>query len=327
MRTLCCIDIVDGRPSDDSLGLLDAALALDPGADALLLGPCPAPGRDLVAGHGATRIFALEDSAFATPLADIRSGPIAELCEREGFDTLLLPTTAMTVDLAAILAARLEAGIVWGLTALAVADGALVAHRLTQGDTVVAETAWLSARRIGLARPYRFGPREAAPRSAEITMLPPLMASESAGLTLVSQAPINRQDGPSLASAQIVVSGGRGIGKPENLALIRRLASLLGGEAGVSLPLVDMGWAPRVMQVGQTGTVIKPRLYIACGISGQIQHRVGVEQAGTIIAINRDRSAPIMAFCDLAVVGDFEGVVRPLIALLEEADLLKCARG
>jgi electron transfer flavoprotein alpha subunit len=95
----------------------------------------------------------------------------------------------------------------------------------------------------------------------------------------------------ALAASEIIVSDGRGLGAPQNLALVHDLADALGGAVGVSLALVDMGWAPHAMQVGQTGAVVAPRLYVACGISGQVQHKIGIERSGTIVAINTDRDA------------------------------------
>jgi len=123
----------------------------------------------------------------------------------------------------------------------------------------------------------------------------------------------------ALDTADIIVSGGRGLRSADELDLVRDLADALGGTVGVSLPLVDMGWAPRAMQVGQTGTVVSPRLYIACGISGQIQHKIGIEKSGLIVAINTDKDAPIMSFCDLGIVGDLRTLLPKLAAEVRAA--------
>lgn len=120
----------------------------------------------------------------------------------------------------------------------------------------------------------------------------------------------------AIAGAERIVAGGRGLGTAENLNLVHDLADALDAAIGVSLPVVDAGWAPRSMQVGQTGTVVSPRLYVACGISGQIQHRIGIESSHTIIAIHTDRSAPITGFCDMAVVGDLTVLLPQLTAMI-----------
>jgi electron transfer flavoprotein alpha subunit len=123
-------------------------------------------------------------------------------------------------------------------------------------------------------------------------------------------------EGPSIEEAEIIVAGGRGLGKPENFALVEDLAKALGGAVGATRAVVDAGWYPYASQVGQTGKTVSPKLYIACGISGAIQHKVGMQNAGTIVAINKDRNAPIFDFCDLGVVGDLHQVLPKLTELV-----------
>ncbi len=257
--------------------------------------------------------------ALADPLPAPRADVVVEALAHYGFDTLWCATTVVTADMAAAIAARLEAGLVWGLSDVDLSGGRLLGRRLAQGDSVLAEMAWTTKIRIGLFRPHACEPVAADPAPDAVIELVEVAASASVSRPrLLARTPFDAGDALPLAAADVVVSGGRGIGVAKNLSLIRDLAAVLGGVAGVSLPLVEMGWAPRSMQVGQTGTVVRPRLYVACGISGQIQHRVGMENSGTIVAINKDADAPIMSFCDLAVVAEIQSVVPPLIELLRQ---------
>jgi electron transfer flavoprotein alpha subunit len=127
--------------------------------------------------------------------------------------------------------------------------------------------------------------------------------------------------GPSIEDADVIVAGGRGLGEPEKFALVEDLAKALGGAVAATRAVVDAGWYPYSAQVGQTGKTVAPKLYIACGISGAIQHKVGMQGSGTIVAINKDPNAPIFEFADLGVVGDLNQIVPKL------AELVRARRG
>jgi electron transfer flavoprotein alpha subunit len=162
-------------------------------------------------------------------------------------------------------------------------------------------------------RPKTFPAQAVAGATAvvdELDLAPREQACRARATGVVREA---AQSGVSLDAAPVVVAGGRGMGGPEAFALVRELAGVLGGAAGASRAAVDAGWVPYTMQVGQTGTTVRPGLYVACGISGALQHRVGMQGSDTIVAINRDPEAPIFAIADLGIVGDVHEVLPRLI--------------
>ena len=315
MKALVVIEELAGVASRDSLGLLSRLAYLGLDLDAVVLAPDAEAAVAGAVAHGAARVFVARNSSFADTPVEPRVSLLERLCRTEGFDTIMFATSAQSVDIAGRLAARLEAGIAWNLATIDVINGELCAKRSALADAVLAEVQWETAVRVGLTRPRTFEPVvHVVERSAEILDVECSDAASKGGRVVARRT---STAAPAIASADIVVSGGRGLVSPENLDLVRDLAQALGGAPGVSLPLVDMGWAPRAMQVGQTGTQVQPGLYIACGISGQFQHKIGMERSGAIVAINIDRNAPIMSFCDLAVIGDVRQILPRLTALIK----------
>ena len=125
-------------------------------------------------------------------------------------------------------------------------------------------------------------------------------------------------EGPSIEDADVIVAGGRGLGGPENFALVEELAKALGGAVAATRAVVDAGWYPYAAQVGQTGKTVSPKLYIACGISGAIQHKVGMQSSSVIVAINKDPNAPIFEYADFGVVGDLHEILPKLTELVRQ---------
>ena len=217
-------------------------------------------------------------------------------------------------DVAAGLAARLEAGLNWDLTDLAVLDGEVVGKRPALGDTVLVDVGWTSTPRLAIVRSGALDPVESG-GSAAVEDFEPTFSDFSTRAVLVEQTQ-EESSGPSIEDADVIVAGGRGLGSPEAFSLVEELAAALGGAVGATRAVVDAGWYPYPTQVGQTGKSVSPQLYIACGISGAIQHKVGMQSSGTIVAINKDPNAPIFDFCDLGVVGDLHQIVPKLTELV-----------
>ena len=239
---------------------------------------------------------------------------LAALVQEEGFDTVLFGSSVLAADVAAGLAARLDAGLNWDLVDLVREDGKLVGKRPALSDSVFVDVGWTSEPRIALIRSGSFDPAESG-GTADVQERQADIQDFSLAATMVEQAH-EESEGPSIEDAQIVVAGGRGLGSPEAFSLVEDLAKALGGAVGATRAVVDAGWYPYATQVGQTGRTVAPKLYIACGISGAIQHKVGMQGSGVIVAINKDPNAPIFEFSDLGVVGDLHEIVPKLTELV-----------
>jgi electron transfer flavoprotein alpha subunit len=305
-----------GELEKGGLGVLSKAASLGEAAG-VVLGPGAIEVAPQAGAYGATRVYACDDGALAAPLPQPRVDALSALVEKIGADTVLFASSVLAADVAAGLAARLGAGLNWDLTDLVVVDVELVGKRPALGDTVLVDVGWKGAPKLGLVRSGAFDPVESG-GSAEVESFDFAAEDFSALATLVEQTQ-EESSGPSIEDAGIIVAGGRGLGSPEAFSLLEQLAAALGGAVAATRAVVDAGWYPYSTQVGQTGKTVSPKLYIACGISGAIQHKVGMQGAGTIIAINKDPNAPIFDFCDVGVVGDLHQIVPKLTELVRAA--------
>jgi electron transfer flavoprotein alpha subunit len=314
MPTLVYVEDHEGEPVKGALGVLGKAAALGEDVAAVLCGSGVEQLGEQVGKHGAKRVFVADDPALEAPLPQPRIDVLAKLIESEGFDAILFGASVLTADVAAGLAARLDAGINWDLVDLVEQDGKLVGKRPALQDSVILDVGWKSEPRLALIRSGTFEPQETG-GSAEVTKIDVQIEDWSKQATMLEQAH-EESEGPSIEDAQVIVAGGRGLGKPENFSLVEALAKELGGAVAATRAVVDAGWYPYSTQVGQTGKTVSPKLYIACGISGAIQHKVGMQSANVIVAINKDPNAPIFEYSDLAVVGDVHEVVPKLTELV-----------
>ncbi len=306
----------EGELQKGALGVLAKAAQLGDDVAGVVLG---SGVKDLAAQagrFGAAKVFVADDPALEAPLPQPRVDALAHLVREEGVDTVLFAASVLSADVAAGLAARLDAGLNWDLVDLVKDDGNLVGKRPALEDTVYVDVGWTSEPRLAMFRPGTFDPAETG-GEAEVSELSPQFEDFSTQATMLEQAHAE-SEGPSIEDADVIVAGGRGLGSPENFSLVEALAKALGGAVAATRAVVDAGWYPYATQVGQTGKTVSPKLYIACGISGAIQHKVGMQGSGVVIAINKDPNAPIFEFADLGVVGDLNEVVPKLTQLVEQ---------
>jgi electron transfer flavoprotein alpha subunit len=303
--------------SKGSLGVLAKAATLGAGEVAgVVLGSGVRALAEDAGKFGASNVYVADDPQLEAPLPQPRVDVLARLVADRGIDTLLFANSVLAADVAAGLAARLDAGLNWDLVDLTQEDGRLVGKRPALQDSVYADVGWTSEPRLALFRSGSFDPIETG-GSPEVEDLEVALEDFSTNARMVDQAH-EESEGPSIEDAPVIVAGGRGLGGPENFKLVEDLAKVLGGAVGATRAVVDAGWYPYAAQVGQTGKTVSPKLYIACGISGAIQHKVGMQGSGVIVAINKDANAPIFEFADLGVVGDVHEVVPKLTELVKQ---------
>ena len=266
------------------------------------------------AAHGAATVFLADDPKLEAPLPQPRVDALAQLVAEKGIETVLFAQSILASDIASGLAARLEAGLNWQLTDIAEDGGNLVGKQSALGDSVLVDVGWKSTPRIGLFRAGAFDPTE-QPAAGAVETFDVQLQEHSLAAEMVEQAHAE-ESGPSIEDANVIVAGGRGLGEPEKFALVEELAKALGGAVAATRAVVDAGWYPYSAQVGQTGKSVSPALYVACGISGAIQHKVGMQSSKTIVAINKDANAPIFEYADLGVVGDLHTILPKLTELI-----------
>ncbi len=286
----------------------------------VVLGPAGADTERAVAEvfhYGADRVHLMEDPLLAAYRTDPYTRALTDLVNTHKPEVLLLGATTLGRDLAGAVATTLATGLTADCTELAIdATRALAATRPTFGGSLLCTIMTRAARpQMATVRPrvMAMGDPDTS-RTGEVVRGHLDMVEEDIVTKVVDFVPDADTDQAQLAYADIVVAGGLGLGKPDNLRLVVELAQVLGAEYGCSRPLIQKGWMSADRQIGQTGKTIRPRLYIAAGISGAIQHRVGCEGADRILAINLDPNAPIFEFAHHGIVGDALEVLPALTA-------------
>jgi electron transfer flavoprotein alpha subunit len=317
MATLVFLEHHEGELQKHSLGVLSKAASLgDDRVAAALVGSGVEQLAEQAGPYGAGTVYVFDTPELEAPLPQPRVDALERLVRDEGFDTVMFGATVLAADVAAGLAARLEAGLNWDLTDVAVEDGKLVGKRPALQDSVYVDVGWRSEPRLALFRTGSFEATETG-GTAQVEKRDVELQDFSTQTRMVEQAH-EETGGPTIEDADVIVAGGRGLGGPESFALVEELAKALGGAVAATRAVVDAGWYPYAAQVGQTGKTVTPKLYVAAGISGAIQHKVGMQGSGTIVAINKDPNAAIFEYSDLGVVGDLHEIVPKLAELVRQ---------
>ena len=313
-KILVYAELNQGTLAPTSLELM--ALARELGdVEAVALGGGAKAAAATLGKHGAKVVHVNEDAAFDDFVAEPAADALAALYKEQAPDLILFGFTPDSREVAGRLAARLEVGLISNAGNVLATGGAFVAKVPYFGGAKLASMKANKKPAIVLVRPKSFEAAEVG-GSAEVK---DLTVSIDAGSKRahITERVVEASEKVKLEDAKIVISGGRGLGGPDNFPLLEELANALGGAVGASRAVVDAGWVPYSMQVGQTGKSVRPRVYIAVGISGAMQHTVGMKASKVIIAINKDAEAPIMKMADLGVVGDALKIVPALTAAVK----------
>jgi electron transfer flavoprotein alpha subunit len=316
MSTLVFLEHHEGELLKPALGVLSKAAELGGDVAGVVLGSGVRDLASQAGAYGASKVYVADKPELEKPLPQPRVDALAALVGAQDIDTVLFAASVLSADVASGLAARLGAGLNWDLTDLVQENGQLVGKRPALGDSVYVDVGWNGEPRLALIRAGTFDPvTETRNVEAQVEDFDVEFEDFSLGATMLEQAHAE-SEGPSIEEADVIVAGGRGLGSPDNFKLVEELAQALGGAVAATRAVVDAGWYPYATQVGQTGKTVSPKLYVACGVSGAIQHKVGMQSSGVIVAINKDPNAPIFDFCDLGVVGDLHEIVPKLTELV-----------
>jgi len=305
----------EGAINKNSLGAVSegARLAAELGgeAHAIMLGE--GVGQDLAASlgrYGAKKVLVAEGpEGLAQPLVDAMGKAIAD----GGYGYALFGGGLLGFEIGAGLAARLGAGVAMEVTNVRAEGGKLIAERPILGDSAISEIAYRSPVGIIIGRLNAFETRESGAGDAQVEQLSFELSEHATRATMITRGEQRGAD-VDIEGADILIAGGRGLGNPEGFKLCEELAQAFGGNSAVAATraVVDAGWYPYAAQIGQTGKTVSPKLYLAAGISGAIQHKVGMQGSENIVAINKDANAPIFEFSDLGIVGDLNKILPKL---------------
>ena len=304
----------EGAFNKNSLGAVSegAKLAKEIGGEAAVI---VVGGDDLtddlcasLGNYGATKVFrAKGPEGLGAPVVDA----MAKVISDEGFSYALFGGGLLGFEIGAGLTARLNAGVTMEVTAVKAQDGKLVAERPILQDSAIVDVEYVGEPGIIIGRLNAFDVQESGGGAAEVVDVDVPLEEHSTKAVMVQRGEQRGAD-VNIEDAELLVAGGRGLGKAEGFELCEDLAGALGGAVAATRAVVDAGWYPYAAQIGQTGKTVAPKLYLAAGISGAIQHKVGMQSSENIVAINKDPNAPIFEFSDLGVVGDLNKILPKL---------------
>ena len=302
----------EGRRLADELGV---------NLTAVLLGNNVACLADILGEHGADEVLVAEHEELENYTTDGYTKVICDLANERKPGILFIGATFVGRDLGPRVAARLSTGLTADCTSLEVdvTNGDLLATRPAFGGNLMATIACPNHRpQMATVRPGVFSKLTEKKENFNIENVTVNLEASDIRTTVLEVVKANK-DIVDIGEAKVIVAGGRGVGSKENFAMLQELATTLGGVVGASRGAVDKGWIERDYQVGQTGKTVRPTIYVACGISGAIQHVAGMQESDMIIAINKDEAAPIMKVADYAIVGDINKVIPEMISKLKES--------
>nr|MBA3341569.1 electron transfer flavoprotein subunit alpha/FixB family protein [Gemmatimonadaceae bacterium] len=271
-----------------------------------------------LANHGADVVLVCEHEAFTQYNPEATADLAADLVRQRGYRAALFSTSAQGRDLAPRVAAKLRTGIVTDVTAVELNGDALIAKHPVNIGKVLATVSIAGTPALVALRPNTYAPQQ-NPKAGKVENVSPV-GDPSAARVVVKELVQGSKGKLDLAEAPVIVAGGRGLKAAENFNIVEDLASAFGNAAvGATRAVTDDGWRPHSDQIGQTGRLVSPQLYIAVGISGAVQHLAGMRTSKTIVAINKDKDAPIFKVADYGIVGDVFEVVPALTAAVREA--------
>jgi electron transfer flavoprotein alpha subunit len=312
-EVLVLVEHVDGTPKKVTLELLTLARSLGE-PSAVFVGQGYDNAKAALAEYGAQKVYIAGDAELDSYVVAPKAEVLAQVVGASSPAAVLIASSPEGKEVAGRLAVKLDSGLI--TDAVGVNDG-FVADQSIFGGSYTVKSSVSRGTPIITVRPNSTAPEPSAaqPTEEQVSVSLSDAATKAKVLDRVSEKKGGR---PELTEAAIVVSGGRGLGGAEHFGLIEKLADSLGAAVGASRAATDAGWYPHQNQVGQTGKTVSPQLYIACGISGAIQHRAGMQTSKTIVAINKDSEAPIFELVDFGVVGDLFDVVPQLTEEVEK---------
>ncbi len=302
----------EGEFNKNSLGAISEAakLAGELGteASAVVVGDVSDEAAAGLGAWGAKKVYRAKDvpEGLAQPIVDV----MAKVMTENDISYALFGGGLLGFEIGAGLTARLNAGVTMEVTAVDVRDGKLVVERPILQDSQIADVGYVGEPGIIIGRLNAFDENETG-GTAEVSDVTVELSEWSSKAKLVKRGEQRGED-VNIEEADVLVGGGRGLGQAENFQMAEELAEAMGGAVAATRAVVDAGWYPYAAQIGQTGKTVAPKLYLAAGISGAIQHKVGMQNSESILAINKDQNAPIFEFCDLGVVGDLHKIVPKL---------------
>jgi len=303
----------DGEAATGALEALTKAREFGGDLAAVHVGSGSATALDALGAYGATTVLQVEEGALAAAIA----AGLAAAVDADRPDLLVFGMSSLDRDVAGRLSARIGRPVLANAIDLSVeGDTIKVANEINGGTVRVITEFSAGSPAIVITRPKAFAAEPGGGGSPSVSALELPDVGHAGDMKILSQHE-ETSEGPDLEAANVVVSGGRGLGSAEKFDMVTELAGLLKGAVGATRAVVDAGWVPYSLQVGQTGKTVKPDVYIACGISGAMQHLVGMKDSTTIIAINKDAEAPIFGVADLGIVGDVHNVVPALVEAIK----------